>query len=107
LIRYPQNWLLLNLTGGKQIEIYYQPDKNKSVGEILIENLDSLGGLELYNQEKTIGVIVAKCKTDGAAKTWCYLKPSSKYVSIMITADQDPEYNKTLDQVLSTFKFLK
>jgi len=110
-VKYPQNWLLLDLTEGKQIEIYYQPDKTKSVGEILIEEIDdSSYNRELGSKQATKGILIgdsnAKCKTDDVEKTWCYLTFNSKYLSILIVKEKDQEYNKIIDQILSSFKFL-
>jgi hypothetical protein len=107
-IKYPANWQLIDLTGGKQIEIYSQPDKTKPVGELLIENTNSIGGTELYTQEKPIGTSTASCKTDGITKTWCYIRINANtYMTFFITKDTDIEYNKTLERILSTFKFIE
>lgn len=111
-VKYPQDWLLLDLTQGKQIEIYYQPDKTKPVGEILIEVIDSSTySKELGSTQAAYIMLIAgntaKCKTDNIAKTWCYLNFNNKYLSILIVKEKDSEYNKTLDQILATFRFVE
>ncbi len=100
----------MDLTEGKQIEIYYQPDETISVGEILIEKVDSLSynrelGSNQVIKDTLIGNANAKCKTDNIAKTWCFLTSNSRYLSILIVKEKDQEYNKILDQILSTFRF--
>ena len=112
-IKYPSTWFITDLTQGQQIEIYYQPDKTKSVGEILIEKVTATSYVnetqpDLITNTKTIGGIEAKCKTgktDSMSKTWCFLKHGEIYISILTTKVQGQDvYNETLDQILSTFK---
>jgi hypothetical protein len=108
--KYPSGWLLLDPSEGLQIEVYYQPDKTISVGEILIEkisasNYNNETQQSLITETKLISEINAKCKTEGTSKTWCFLKLEDKYLSIMIVKENDIEYNQTLDLILSTFKF--
>jgi hypothetical protein len=106
--KYPSIWNLLDLTKGAQVEIYYQPDKTKSVGELLIEKIDKEpSDIAKYIDKKTIGGLAAKCKSDQTVKTWCYIEVgTSSKISILITKDKNLTYNETLDQILSTFKFL-
>lgn len=110
-IKYPQNWLLSDLTEGKQIQIYYQPNKTESVGEILIEEINSSAyNLEINSDQNAkdiiIGETVAKCKTDNVTKTWCFLTSDNRYLFIIIVERDDQEYNKILDQILASFKFI-
>jgi hypothetical protein len=105
LFKYPTNWTLNDLTEGLQVEIYYQPDRTKSAGSILIEKLQRPpGDIAQYTTKKQIGDLTADCKSDPTGiKEWCYL--SDYILSVFITKDQNPTYNKTLNQILSTFKF--
>lgn len=108
-ISYPKEWTLTDLTDGEQIEIYYQPDKTKTVGSILIESISP----SLYESslnsiaspvEKTIGGIKATCQTDSLAKTWCYLFNNEEYFSLLITKVGDKAYDNNLEKIASTFK---
>jgi|GEM_PF-2662701 len=106
--KYPINWEVTDLTKGQQIEVYYQPDKTKSVGELLIEKINTKpGDIKLYENEKKIGNQTAFCKSDPTSvKTWCYLElTQNNRISILIVKDNSPEYNQKIDQILSTFKF--
>lgn len=107
--KYPSKWNLVDLTKGLQVEIYYQPDKTKSVGEILVENMGlSMKGLDTYTKSKSIGGLNAKCNVGTQMITWCYLVSDKKeYISFTITEDKNADYNMTLDQILSTFEFTK
>jgi hypothetical protein len=60
---------------------------------------------KVANEEIVIGKSIAKCLTDDTTKIWCYLNNDNEYLSILIIKEKDEEYNKTLDQILSTFKF--
>lgn len=109
--KYPKDWQFIDLTEGKQIEVYFQPEKTKSVGEILFEEIPALNYERQLNSggvinDVLIGSESAKCMGDGEAKTWCFLTVGgSKYMSIMIVKLKDEKYNATLDQILSTFRF--
>ncbi|MEA3355347.1 MAG: hypothetical protein U9Q63_02605 [Patescibacteria group bacterium] len=106
--RYPPHWLLLESPGDKDVEVYYQPDRTQPVGELLIEISDKVPrDIAQYKDQKVVGNLPAKCKSDPTVKTWCYLKTKTSNISILIIRDQDSEYNDTLDQILSTFKFTK
>jgi len=109
LIKYPATWTFVNSTKDQQVSIYYQPDLTRPVGSIVISqvSLESLGELTLYNQVKTIGGIEAKCQTETNAKILCYLSLNGEYLSFIITPDKVPSYNATLDEILSTFKFVE
>jgi len=107
-VRYPENWFLRDISDGSQLEIYYQPDKTKPVGEILFGSVDErlyIDASKVANEEIVIGKSIAKCLTDDTTKIWCYLNNDNEYLSILIIKEKDEEYNKTLDQILSTFKF--
>jgi hypothetical protein len=103
--KYPSNWTLNDLTEGKQIEVYFQPDRTKSVGAILVEKLTQPPrNISQYNIKKQIGNQNTDCLHDTSGfKTWCYL--SNSMISILITKDQDSIYNEILNNILSTFKF--
>lgn len=109
LIKYPQTWTLVNLPKDQQIEIYYQPDLTQPVGSIAINESDvaSLGSLSLFGQVKIIGGLNAKCKSESDVELLCYLNSDNEYLSFLITSDKAPSYNETLDEILSTFKFIE
>lgn len=103
-LKYPTHWILNDLTNGEQVEIYFQPDRNKSVGSILIERLKQVPpDLERYKEEKKIGNKDAVCMSDNTVKKWCYI-PQSNF-SILIISDSDSVYNQTLDLILTTLNF--
>lgn len=103
--KYPTSWTLSNLTGGEQVEIYYQPDKSKSVGSILVERLKQApSDIGRYKETKKIGNREAVCLSDNAKK-WCYI--SEVNISVLIVSEKDPTYNKILEQILSTFNFAR
>lgn len=107
--KYPSNWKVLDLSEGTQVEVYYQPDKTITVGEIMIEKTTKVPtNIAQYTEAKTIGGVAAKCLTDKTTtKTICYLEiDKTNQISIAITKDQDPNYNQTLDQILSTMNFI-
>lgn len=104
--KYPANWLVTDSSEGKQVEIYFQPDKTKTVGELLIERIDEEpANINTYTVNRIIGNYPkAKCTSETATKIWCYVATGDK-ISILINKDQDSKYNQILDQILSTFKF--
>lgn len=106
-LKYPSTWKVLDLSEGTQIEIYFQPDKTKPVGELLIEKISKVpGNISQFIDSKSIGGLTAKCMSDQTAiKTWCYLENNNNKISILIVNDKDLEYNKILEKILSTFKF--
>jgi hypothetical protein len=108
-IKYPQTWTLVNSPENQQIEIYYQPDLTQPVGSIAINEGDaaSLGSLSLFGQDKIIGGLSAKCKSESNTELLCYLSSDNEYISFLITSDKAPSYNQTLDEILSTFKFIE
>jgi hypothetical protein len=101
--KYPTSWTLSNLTGGEQVEIYYQSDKSKPVGSILAEHLKQApADIGHYEEKKQIGNREAICKPD-ITKKRCFVSGSN--ISILTVSDKDPTYNKILEQILSTFNF--
>ncbi len=104
-ISYPSSWTLQNLSNGKLIKIYNQPDKTKPVGEIFIEKVSLVPiNINEYVDTVAIGNTQFRCYSDQVSKTWCYLENGKSIkISLLIIKDQDETYNLVLYKILSTF----
>ena len=107
-IKYPADYNFVDLTDGEQIEIYYQPNKEIPVGELLIEKITKLPpSITKYQDARTIGGVTAKCDSSpDLSKTWCILEESLLSVTFTHSQNDDSSYRKTLNDILSTFTFI-
>lgn len=118
-IKYPSTWKAMNFglmeakpadTDTKNVRFSYQPDISKTeIGLSIEESGVVMASQDIkFDKTKTIGTEVAKCGTTAdLMTTFCWLTVSrqSKFLTFTISNYQDSEDNKTIDQILSTFKF--
>jgi hypothetical protein len=118
-IKYPTTWKAVNFglmeakpadTDTKNVRLSYQPDISKTEMGLSIEESGVVMASQdiKFDKTKTIGTEVAKCgTTSDLMTTFCWLTVSrqSKFLTFTISNYQDSEVNKTIDQILSTFKF--
>ncbi len=118
-IKYPTTWKAVNFglmeakpadTDTKNVRLSYQPDISKTETGLSIEESGVVMASQdiKFDKTKTIGTEVAKCgTTSDLMTTFCWLTVSrqSKFLTFTISNYQDSEDNKTIDQILSTFKF--
>jgi hypothetical protein len=118
-IKYPSTWKAVNFglmeakpadTDTKNVRLSYQPDISKTeIGLSIEESGVVMASQDIkFDKTKTIGTEVAKCGTTAdLMTTFCWLTVSrqSKFLTFTISNYQDSEVNKTIDQILSTFKF--
>lgn len=105
--KYPSSWNIVDLTQGKQVEIFFQTNQTDSVGSLLIEKINNVPtDISLYKETKKIGNYPnAKCSPELNGKSYCYLATGDKLMILIHKYPEDTEYNQTLDQILSTFIF--
>ena len=116
-IKYPASWNIVNQAAGSKTdtpdpEARYIEIAGATTGTIGLEEIQIIPPSEEKSLTitKTVNNITLRCNgnfTDDT-KTWCWVKvpDQEKYLNIQVFKGIDPEYNKVLDQILSTFQFM-
>lgn len=116
-IKYPTSWNIVNQAAGSNSdtpvpEARYIEIAGATTGTIGLEEIQIIPPSEekSLTVNKTVNNITLRCNANFTddTKTWCWVKvpDQEKYLNIQIFKGVDSEYNKVLDQILSTFQFM-